>query len=1049
MVRKYRLPVNHYAEFLKSQAKAIELFFVLLTIAGILAYGWLPSDVYPELSFPRIAVIAEAGDMSPERVVVAITRPLEQAVGQVYNVRWIRSKTIRGAAEVNVDFQEGSDMQYALQQLQARIAEMRNNLPANTNLTVERVTPAIFPVITYNISSDTLTQSDLYYFANYMIKPAITRVTGVARVIAQGGVIQQVAVQVDPAKMAALRVSLSQIADALQKSNQVQVLGKLNREYQLNLVVASENLKDIQQLDKVVIAEAQRQMPPTPTPSGEPASGTLEYNVMPSGTPIYLRDVATVSWGAADITQIISVNGKQGVAMNIFRQPSSNVVAVSKGVAESFENLKKHLPAGINISPCYDESHLVTDAITNVRDAILLGIFMIVVVLFAFLRRWRSTLIAAFTIPISALAAFGILKIAGQSLNLMSLGGLAVAIGLVIDDAVVVIENIDHQMQKGLDSYAAVLQALKELTAPVLSSTATTVVVFVPLGLLSGVAGQFFTSFTITLTAAVLVSLILSLTLTPTLAARWLGQGKTSLHQKAVPAASGLYPKILHTAFANPRLTAIMAILLVVGAVLLGTHLGSDFLPAVDEGSYMLDYLAPAGSSLRETDSIAKVLEQILERTPEVVSYTRRTGAESGLFATETNKGDVQVILKPSNQRHRTIWQIMDEQREQAEKLLPNADIDFHQILQDELNDLSGVESPVTIKIFGQEITILRGIGKAINDAIEKIPGLVDLIVTGQAGAPQTDVKVDPAAAGRLGLATADVMTQVQDALLGGIATQVRQGDRLVDVRVRLNDVVRQNPTNLAQVPIIGSGGQILPLGALAKLSVVAGESEITRENQQRYIAVKGNVEGRDLGSVIKDIQSKLQSITVPPGYSFDLGGTYKSQQQAFSQLLLIMALGIVLVYFVLVMQFRSWMQPIAIFTAIPLSLFGVAFALWITGTTLNVSSFMGVILLVGLVVKNGIILLDFTNHLIAGGMSVDEALIQAGSIRLRPILMTTLCTILGLLPLALGFGAGSELQKPLAIAVIGGLSLSTVFTLIFMPVVFRLLTGAGSQKIR
>jgi CzcA family heavy metal efflux pump len=1045
--------VNRYTQILKSQARAIELFFVLVAVAGVLAYTALPSDVYPELSFPRIAVIAEAGDTSPGRMVVSVTRILEQAVGQVYNVRWIRSKTIRGAAEINVDFQEGTNMQQALQQLQARVAEVRGNLPANANLTVERVTPAIFPVITYNVSSDTLTQSDLNYYANYVIGPAITRVPGVARVIAQGGDIQQVSVQVDPAKMSALRVSLSQIADALQKGNQAQVLGKLNRDSQLSLVVSAENLQNIGKLNNIVVGETTGNTSGTaPIPAGEPGSGIQETGTGAVGAPIFLRDVATVSWGVADKSQIISVDGKPGVAMNIFRQPNSNVVDVSSGVAEAFRRLKKDLPPGLQMSPGYDESRLVIDAMNNVRDAILTGVFFIVIVLFVFLREWRSTVIAGFAIPICALAAFGILKVLGQSLNLMSLGGLAVAIGLVIDDAVVVVENIDHQLRQGLESFAAVSQALHELVAPVISSTVTTVVVFVPLGLLSGVAGQFFSSFTITLTAAVLFSLVLSLTLTPTLASRWLKpKTKTAQPEEAI-ATPGFYRNTLQIAFKRPLLAAVAAIILAVSAVVLGMQLGTDFLPAVDEGSFILDYLAPAGSSLQEANSVAQALEQILQSTPEVVSYTRRTGAENGIFATETNKGDIQVDLKPSNKRKRTIWQIMDDARNKAQALLPNADIDFHQILQDELNDLSGVDSAISIKIFGDDLTALRQIGEQINDAIEKIPGLVDLIVTGEAGAPQLSIKVDPAEAGRLGLTTQDVLAQVQDALQGSIATQVRVNDRLVDVRVRLNDVLRTNPNKLSQIPILATAGvgSILPLSAVADITMLPGEGAITRENQRRYIAVNGNVEGRDLGSVIKDIQSKLAGITPPAGYTYMLGGTYASQQQAFSQLLLIMALGIVLVYFVLVIQFRSWVQPVTIFTAIPLSLFGVVLGLWLTKTTMNVSSFMGIILLVGLVVKNGIILIDFTNRLIAKGLSVDEALVQAGSIRLRPIIMTTLCTILGLLPLALGFGAGAELQKPLAIAVIGGLSLSTIFTLVFMPVVFRALAGKAmdsSQK--
>ncbi len=1038
--------MKHYTQILKSQARAIELFFLLVAAAGILAYQVLPIDVYPELSFPRIAVIAEAGDMSPERVVVAITRPLEQAVGQVYNVRWIRSRSIRGAAEINADFQEGTNMQYALQQLQARVAEIRTTLPANTNLTIERVTPALFPVITYNISSSTLTQADLWYQANYVIKPAITRVPGVARVIAQGGETQQVSVQVDPIKMIALKVSLSDICDALQKSTQMQVLGKFNRDYQLNLVVARQDVQNLSQLGNVVIGQAAKDLTATPVPAGEPGSGKSESATMTPSAPIFLHDVATISWGVADKTQVISVDGRLGVALSIFRQPNSNVVAVSKGVKAALASLQKHLPLGLDITLAYDESNLVTDAINNVKEAILGGIVMIVIVLYLFLRQWRSTLIAAFTIPISVLAVFGILKVSGQSLNLMSLGGLAVAIGLIIDDAVVVIENIDHQMKQGQESLAAVSSALSELVVPVVSSTVTTVVVFLPLGLLSGVAGQFFSSFSLTLTVAVLFSLLLSLTLTPMLAVRWLKNARLSTraaqrspNSAEQPATTSFYARLLRQAFARPIVASLLALALLGASVFLSRNLGTDFLPAVDEGSYMLDYLAPAGSSLVEADSVARTLEHIIARSPEVRAVTRRTGAENGLFATVTNKGDIVVVLKPSSERHRTIWQIMDEQREAAAKLLPNTDTDFHQFLQDELNDLSGVESPVTIKVFGQELPVLRGIGEDINAAIAHVPGLVDLIVSGQAGAPETDIKVDAARASRIGLTAQDVITQVQDALLGGIPAQIRSNDRLIDVRVRLNDSIRKDPAELQEIPITG-GGHILPLSALATIAVVPGESEITRENQQRYISVRGNVEGRDFGSVIKDIQAKLPAIAIPVGYSCELGGTYESQKKAFSQLLLILGLAVVLVYFVLLVQFRSWLQPVTIFTAVPLSLFGVLAALRITDTSLNVSSFMGIILLVGLVVKNGIILIDFTNRLLERGMSLEDALIEAGSIRLRPILMTTLCTILGLLPLALGLGSGSELQKPLAIAVIGGLSLSTLFTLVFMPVVFRAL---------
>jgi multidrug efflux pump subunit AcrB len=566
------------------------------------------------------------------------------------------------------------------------------------------------------------------------------------------------------------------------------------------------------------------------------------------------------------------------------------------------------------------------------------------------------------------------------------------------------------------------------------------VVVFLPLGLLSGVAGQFFTSFTVTLTAAVVFSLLLSLTLTPLLSYRWLKPKDAEHSHQPLAKITQIYPRLLKRTFERPIIPIATALVLLVSGLILSLRLGTDFLPAVDEGSYMLDYLAPPGSSLEETDSIARVLEQILANTPEVVAWTRRTGAESGLYATQTNKGDIQVVLKPSNQRRRTIWQIMDAQRRQANQLLPEADIDFHQILQDELNDLQGVETPVGVKVFGESPNILRNLADRVNDLISDIPGLKDVIVSGRVGAPQTDVVVDPAEAGRLGLTPAEVLAQVHDALIGGVSTQLRQGDRLIDVRVRLNDAFRSKPEDVALIPVVGTQGKLLPLGALARISQAAGEGEITRENLQRYVSVGGDAEGRDLGSVIRDVRAKIAPLIMPTGYTMELGGTYISQQQAFRQLVVILLLGILIVYFVLILQFRSWAQPLAIFTAIPLSLFGVVVALILTGTSFNVSSFMGAILLVGLVVKNGIIFIDCANRNLAAGETVENALIEAGRVRIRPILMTTLCTLLGLLPLAFGFGAGAELQKPLAIAVIGGLSLSTFFTLIFMPVVFRAL---------
>lgn len=1015
-----------FTKLLQSQAKAIYLVFILIALAGQMAFLNLPNGVYPELYFPRISVIASAGDSSPEQLVLTVTRPLESAVSKAYGVHWVRSKTIRGSAELSIEFQSGTDMQYALQQLQSRIAEARNNLPAGVNLSIERVTPAtFFPVLTYNVSSDTLTLADLHTIAQYQIRPNLSQVPGVVLVQIQGGDISEVEVQIDPAKLKSYGLSVTQVANALQRSNQELAVGKIDKLYQQNLVVAANQAINPAELEGVVVA------------------------TLGPGKSVFLRDLGQISLGHAVPTQIVSVHGKPGLTINIFRQPNSNVVTLGDGVRQELKILQSKLPPGIQIEPAYNESGLVVDAIANVRDSIGIGIFLVIILLYVFLREWRSTVIAALTIPLSALAAFAVLAVVHQSLNLMSLGGLAVAIGLVIDDAIVVVENIDRQLKKKLKPNAAVAAAMEELVAPVISSTATTVAVFLPLGLLSGVAGQFFISLTITLTSAVIFSLVLALTLTPLLAARWLSGIQTPKELKIIARLDAWYGRLLRRVLRKPLWAGLIALFLLVVGVGIFSKLGSGFLPAFDEGSYILDYLAPPGTSLAETNVLANKLEAILAKTPEVVTWTRRTGAENGIFATAPNKGDIQVILKPQNQRKKSVFQIFEEQRLITKQQVPQLFTDFHQILQDELNDLSGSSTPIKERIFGQNSAVLRTLAAQAQKLIQNVPGLVDLTTNGTVILPQLDVHVNPMQAGQLGLTPDDVALQVQDALLGNVVTQIPQGDHLVGVRVHFLDSVNYNPQQLAQLQIVGTTGQVLPLATVATIAPSTAEEQILRENQQRYVEVTANLQGGSLGTVQHNIQTRLKGLQLPAGYSLSNGGLSKSQQQAFQQLLLVLGLGVLLVYLVLVIQFRSLTQPLAIFSALPLALFGVVLALWLTHTPLNISSFMGIILLVGLVVKNGIILLQYTNTLREAGKSTEEALVEAGEVRLRPILMTTLCAILGLLPLALGIGAGAGLQQPLAIAVIGGLSLSAVFTLIFVPVVFRLISEFSFSKLR
>lgn len=1006
--------IKHVLQFLLQQSRALYFLVVLITISGFLAFQSLPSDVYPELAFPRIAVIGTVGDIAPDRVLLTVTRPLEEASSQAYRVKWIRSKTIRGASELSIEFQPGTDMNFAWQQVQARIAEIRANLPPSASLIVEPVTPAIFPVLNYNITSDTVPDSELYNTVRYEIEPRLLQVPGVARAITQAGKVPEVAVQVDPEKLAAYKISIVDVATALTRTNQIEVLGRVDDRYKQNLIVGpGESIKPEQLYDLVVARSGSE--------------------------PIYLKDIATIANSFRDPLSVISADGKEGIVVNIFRQPSSNVVAVSDGVAAEMERIKTTLPAGVKISKAYDQSRLVRQALESILKEIAIGIAFIIAILFAFLRSWKSTLVAALTIPLCAAAAFATMALLHQSLNLMSLGGLAIALGLVIDDAIVIVENIHRQLQKGLTPDQAAIAAVQELAGPVTSSTATTLVVFLPLGFISGVAGQFFTALTITLASAVAFSLFLALFVVPIFCAQVMKQEHRTKKTEASNSQNGAwYRQVLRTSLRHPLVAGLSAILILTATYFLFARIGTDFLPEMDEGSYVLDYLMPAGTSLPQTDQICQRIEKILGETPEVMAWTRRTGAELGLFATQPNTGDILVVLRPHDQRKRSTSEIMDEQRSKIAEQIPQVETEFHPILADQLNDLAGAGNPVEIRVFGEDRAAIRSVAETIEAKLKNVHGLVDLALTSQDSAPQFDIKVDPLRAGRLLLTPLDVTDQVKTAFLGQVATQMRQGDKFVDVRVRLPDKIRFNPAMIGQLQIFGKNGAVLPLDSIATISQINAEVEILREHQQRYVSVEASIEGRDLGSTIEEIRTVLKPMTLPTGVSITIGGIYLSQQESFQQLLLVLILATALVYLMMIIQFRSFLQPLSILLVLPLGMLGVELALIGTSTPLNVSSFMGLILLVGLVVKNGIILLEYANRLQEQGLSADEALVEAGIIRLRPILMTTLCTLLALTPLWLGHGAGSELHRPLAITVIGGLSLSTLFTLIFVPLLSR-----------
>jgi multidrug efflux pump subunit AcrB len=759
-----------------------------------------------------------------------------------------------------------------------------------------------------------------------------------------------------------------------------------------------------------------------------------------------VTDIATVTPGAPDRTLLVVGEGGNATLVSVSQQIGANILDIRAGIEAALAQLKTSLPAGLKLIKTYDLAEFVSTSIDNVRDAIVIGGVLAILVLLVFLRNWRLTIVASSTLPLTVIATFFFMWLFGESINLMSMGGLAVAIGLVIDDAVVVVENIHRRMREG-GSRESIEQATAELVAPIVGSTLTTVVVFAPLGMLSGVVGQFFRALSLTLSVAVLISLALALFLIPLLARFMVrsSASETGEDGNAAPPRPPFFeraylrtlPAFLH----RPSLVVLALVALIGAGAYTFFQVGTGFLPAADEGGFVVDYLTPAGMALEDTDLRLRKIEDIIGKTPEVASYVRRTGSEMGLFATQMNSGDLLVRLKPRAQRSRSAEEIIDALRGQFDEAVPDTETEFVQLLQDMLGDLEGNPTPIEVKIFGDDQATLERLSEEIKPKIEQLQGVVDVVGL-ERGSLEDTWQVDPVAAGRLGLTVEDVSTQLSDAWLGDVATELRLLDRTIPVRVRYPDAVRFDHARLADTPIRGANGKLTPAAALVRIEPRGSQAELMRENLRQMALITARLEGRDLGSGVAEVRQVLASTKLPPGYSYEIGGLYESQRQAFRELLLVSAIATALVFLILVIQFRAFTPSLLILLAAPLSLGGaLAMLIW-TGTDLNVSSAMGMILLVGLVVKNGIVLLDFVEMREAEGLSRHDAIIAAARIRLRPILMTTLCTLFGLLPLALGLGAGAELQRPLALAVIGGLSLSTLVTLYLVPSAYLAWSG-------
>ncbi|MDQ6635555.1 MAG: efflux RND transporter permease subunit, partial [Gemmatimonadota bacterium] len=915
---------------------------------------------------------------------------------------------------------------YALQQTQARVNQVRNDLPAGIDIQVERLSPAVFPIVSYNLEGGSPTT--LYDIARFQIRPVLSRVPGVGRVDVQASDVREIEVIADPVRLAEQGLSYDDVASAIQKSTTVTAVGRVAQDYKQYLIVTAQEATTAEDIAKVVI-----------------------------GRGLHVSDVATVVLGTEDHVRIVAGDGKPAALLNITRQVGGNTVAIADSVEKAAVTLRKTLPKGIILKPVYDQASLVREATKSVRDAMIIGALLAVVILFLFLRKGRITAISAASIPLTLAITVFVMWLVGQTFNLMTLGAMAIAIGIVIDDAVVVSENIVRHLGFTPDRDRAIREAVQELIVPVTTSTITTVVVFLPLRLLQGVVGQFFAALSITLTIAVLISLVLAVTIIPLLAEAYLqaeppeegvdsrvpvqagGRAKAkhvlAKIGRGIDALADGYTRALDRLLHHTRLMIVGALLMIVGGVVVYKLVPTGFLPEIDEGAFVLDYYSPGGTALVETDRMVHIAEQIVLATPEIDGISRRTGAELGLFATEQNRGDIVARLKPASERSRSSAEVIAEVRGKVTSAAPRLRIEFVQILSDVINDLAGAARPVEIRLFGADLDALENYAASVEPDMSKVSGLEDFFNGVSEKSPELLMHINAAEANRIGLSPDQVSASVNGALLGVPAGQVRLSDRSINVRVRAPDNVRKDALRLGALPVaVPATRSTAPLSAMATFEPGETRSAYTRENQQQMITMTGDVSG-SLGSVTSEVGRVLAKHPAPPGIRVEIGGQAAGQKEAFSSLLTVLVLAVAAVIAVMVLQFRSFVEPLVVLAAAPISFVGAMLLLWLTGTPLNVSSFMGLILLVGLIVKNGIILLDFTHHRMqTEGEALEPALLEAGRVRLRPILMTTLCTLFGLLPLALGVGAGSEMQRPLALAVIGGLALSTPITLFLVP---------------
>ncbi|RTY77995.1 efflux RND transporter permease subunit [Flavobacterium sp. LS1P28] len=996
--------------FFVKHKNGLSTIIFLIILGGFFAYSKMQISLFPEITFPKIKIIADAGQQPIDKMMITVTKPLENAIKKVQDLKTVRSTTSRGSCEISAFMDWKSDIDLSKTRIEQQINQIKNNLPPDTQISIEKMNPSILPVIGYAIEGKGLSAIELKKIANYTIKPFLSQIDGVSEIRIIGGKEKEYWLSLDFTKMTALGITPDAITQVLSQTNFIKSNGYLSDYRYLYLTITDAQVDKKEELENLVIRNNGKGI-------------------------VTLKDIALVEIREAKEYIKVNANGKESILIAVLKQPNSNLITLSEAMHDKLESLKKILPKNIIITPFYEQASFVNDAVKSVTDSLLIGLLLSIIVAVLFLKSVKASATILIVIPVTLGLTLIVLYLTGQTFNIMTLGAIAAALGLIIDDAIVVVEQIHrtHEEHPDEPTVSLLQKAIHYLFPAMVGSSISTIVIFIPFVLMSGVAGSYFKVLTDTMIITLVCSFFVTWLLLPVVYLLLSKKENYSETKKAIEIHDVKTQTWVAYFIGKPIISISFCIVLVLSIFIILPNLETGFLPEMDEGSIILDYESPPGTSLEETDRMLKEVEKIIIKIPEVEAYSRRTGTQMGFFITEPNRGDYLIQLKKD--RSKTSNAIIDEIRQKVEATQPALRIDFGQVIGDMLGDLMSSVSPIEVKIFGSNQAELQKIAKKVNVIVEKVKGTADVFDGIILAGPSINIVPNYSQLAQYGITPADLQFQLQTALEGNVIGNLLDNERIIPIRLIYKNSEKRSLEDIKKLQLFLPNGQSIPISSLVAISAQKGVAEIERENLQMISVVTGRLDNRDLGSVMKDIQTQVKNnIHLPSGYYIEYAGAYKEQQQSFKELLMILIASSLLVFGVILFLFRDFRVALVILIISVLGIAGSYILLFITGTPLNVGSYTGIIMIVGIISENAIFTFLQFRETFKLTRNVNESIIYSISTRLRPKLMTALGAIIALFPLAIGIGTGSELHQPLAIAVIGGFIIAMPLLLIVLP---------------